>query len=227
MRPVPASLSLLAVDARSTCTHHNGAHFVRAIPSEQASTRNLRYPRRFAANRAFHRCRHVRAGGLPDERRCAYTRQSRPSFPVRLWSARESDLRASSPPCDGHYVVELRIDASSIVPLGLHRSSPSLLRRELLAARPPTLPSACSHHTGEHDKRARGQSGKRPLVHKKLSFSTQFPKIPPNPQPPVPRKLVSLGRARSRGAPLGPRPRRSGAPRRRTPPRAQIRSVAR
>jgi hypothetical protein len=36
-----------------------------------------------------------------------------------------SDLRASSPPCGGHYVVELRFGASLIVPLGLHRSTPS------------------------------------------------------------------------------------------------------
>jgi len=126
--------------------------------------------------------RAFRADELRAITRRAHMRQSRPSFPVRLWSARESDLRASSPPCDGHYVVELRIGASSVVPLGLHRSSPSLLRRELLVARPSTLPSACSHHTGTHDKRARGPRCKRPLVHKKLSFSTQFPKIPHNPQ---------------------------------------------
>ena len=53
------------------------------------------------------------------------TRRSRPSFPVRLRSARDCDLRASSPPCGGHYVVELRFGASLIVPLGLHRSTPS------------------------------------------------------------------------------------------------------
>jgi hypothetical protein len=188
MRPLPASFSLLAVDARSTCTHHSRASFDRAIPRAPASTGKLRYPRRFAANRAFHRRPHAQSRDS-QRRGSIQTRQSRPSFPVRLWSARESDLRASSPPCDGHYVVELRIGASSIVPLGLHRSSLSLPRRELLVARPPTLPSACSHHTGRHDKRARGRSSKRPLVHKKLSFSTQFPKIPPNPQPRLPAHL--------------------------------------
>ncbi len=180
MRPLPASFSLLAVDARSTCTHRNGARLNRAIPQAHASTRNLRYPRHFAANRAFHRSCPLAAPQTNE--RAPHMRQSRPSFPVRLWSARESDLRASSPPCGGHYVVELRIGASLIVPLGLHRSSPSLPRRELLAARPPTLPSACSHHTWPHDERARGGGHKRAPVHKKLSFSTSFPKIPRNPQ---------------------------------------------
>jgi len=58
MRPLPASFSLLAVDARPTCTHHNGRHFARASPRSAASTRNVRYPRRFAATRAFHRRAH-------------------------------------------------------------------------------------------------------------------------------------------------------------------------
>jgi hypothetical protein len=55
IRSVPASFSLLAVDLESTCPHHSGESFALAIPLRRASTRKLRYPRRFAANRAFHR----------------------------------------------------------------------------------------------------------------------------------------------------------------------------
>ena len=105
-------------------------------------------------------------------------RRNRPSFPVRFRSARESDLRASSLPCGSHYVVELRIDASFAMTPGLHRSSPDLLHRELLAARPSPLPSTCSHHKCSTMQRAIGQRLDNPLVHKKLHFSTPIPSIP-------------------------------------------------
>jgi len=77
IRPLPASFSLLAVDARSTCTHHSGARFARASPPAYASTRNSRYPRRFAANRAFHR---------PPHRTC-----TPPTFSKRRNDARTRD----------------------------------------------------------------------------------------------------------------------------------------
>jgi hypothetical protein len=51
----------------------------------------------------------------------AQTRRSRTSCPVRLRSARESDLRASSLPFSSHYGVELRSGASFDVSSGLHR----------------------------------------------------------------------------------------------------------
>lgn len=57
---------------------------------------------------------------------CVQTRRNRPNFSGRFRSARESDLRASSPPFGGHYVVELRVDASLLNAPGLHRSHSDL-----------------------------------------------------------------------------------------------------
>jgi hypothetical protein len=61
--------------------------------------------------------------GVSPQQQCR-TRRSRTSCPARLRSARESDLRASSPAFTGHYGVELRIGASLEMPLDFHRSSP-------------------------------------------------------------------------------------------------------
>ncbi len=126
------------------------------------------------------------------------TRRSRSGFPSRLRSARESDLRASSPACTGHYGVELRIGASLKMSSSLRLPSSHFLHRELLAARPSPLPSTCPHHMRNHVSDARAQRTKQPLLHKKLHFSTKFPSIPHNPQvlsfgaAPPPRQLHNL-----------------------------------
>lgn len=198
MRPLPASFSLLAVDARPTCTHHSGADFERAIPQPRASTRKLRYPRRFAANRAFHRHSGTRRATC-GTRATGGERQANEQMTCRRDKAVQVSLsgfgQRENPICERPRHLAVAITSSNFV-LALLRSFRSactarpvrLLHRELPAARPPTLPSACLHHSCRHSKRAIGQSRKRPLVHKKLSFSTQFPKIPHNPQPLAPSR---------------------------------------
>ena len=68
----------------------------------------------------------------------------------------------------------------------------SLLHRELLIARPSSLPSTCSHHTSTIFNRAIGQRPKPAPVHKKLHFSTQFRSITRNPQRDHPARRVRV-----------------------------------
>lgn len=66
---------------------------------------------------------------------------------------------------------------------GLHRSRSEPFRTsELLAARTPSLPSACSHHTVRVARSAIGRRLERPLLHKNFQFSTAFRSNPRYPQ---------------------------------------------
>jgi hypothetical protein len=126
----PASFSSLA---RRRCLRRDriiqAAPYVAQYPQtrkRRLSTRNLRSPRRLTQNHAIHSGAHLRRDRkcgttLRRRRTRAQTRRSRTSCPVRLRSARESDLRASSLPFSSHYGVELRSGASFNVSSGLHR----------------------------------------------------------------------------------------------------------
>ena len=72
------------------------------------------------------------------------------------------------------------VSASFKVSLGLHRALPDCRHRELLVARPSSLPPTCPNHRCERRHYARGQRFERPLVHKKLHLSTPIRSIPHN-----------------------------------------------
>jgi hypothetical protein len=125
------------------------------------------------------------------------TRRSRSGCPLRLRSARESDLRASSPACTGHYGVELRCGTSFLMSSSFRLQSSLFPHRELLAARPSTLPSTCSHHKRKQTHDAIAQTPNCPPVHKKLHFSTKFPSIPTQ-STPLNRSKAGIVRGRVR-----------------------------
>ena len=108
-------------------------------------------------------------------------RRSRSGCPVRLRSARESDLRASSPAFTGHYGVELRRRFVRTL-LDLHRSAsdyaPRASRRSPVVVAVDVLASYVPHQP-----RAIGKTSKLTLLHKNLRFSTSFRSNSRNPQP--------------------------------------------
>jgi hypothetical protein len=66
------------------------------------------------------------------------------------------------------------LDRARLAPFALR----SIRISELLAARPSSLPSTCSHHKCTITRRARGAAPKSPLLHKNFHLSTAFRSIP-------------------------------------------------
>ena len=97
-------------------------------------------------------------------------------------SARELDLRSSSPIRISHDGVVLRFVAAAGLVFTARR-----LRyvSEPLATRPPESPPACTHHKTQAKPIARQQPRTNALLHKNLHFSTKIHTNSHNPHPPI------------------------------------------